>query len=153
MTTDRVAGTGRFNGRALYSESECAARMATVLAPRTGDLAEELTLELSEYFGMSLDDIRARLAGATESFTQEWKACVPDGRDERAVTRFYNESKTELFDLAQWHAQDAIHFRSLICADIAQQRGCRDYLDDGSGIGSDALVFASIGCRAPMADV
>jgi len=127
--------------------------MTTVLAPRTGDLGEELTLELSEYFGTSLDDIRARLAGATESFTQEWKACVPNGRDERAVTRFYNESKTELFDLAQWHAKDAIHCRVLMCADMAYERGCRDYLDYGSGIGSDALVFASLGCRVTLADV
>jgi len=136
-----------------YTESECSARLTTLLAPRTGNLAEELTLELSEYFHMSIDDIRARLAGATESFTAEWKEHVPDGSDERAVTRFYNESKTELFDLANWHSHDAIHYRALMCADIAQERGCREYLDYGSGIGADALVFASAGCRVTLADV
>jgi SAM-dependent methyltransferase len=137
----------------VYTERECSARLTTLLAPRTGDAGEELALELSEYFGTSVDDIRERLAGATASFTEEWNQRVPDGRDERAVTRFYNESKTELFDLAHWHSRDPIHYRALMCADIAQERGCRDYLDYGSGIGSDALVFASVGCRVTLADV
>ena len=129
--------------RHAYSEHECSARLTTLLAPRTRDIGKELALELSEFFGTSLDDIQERLAVATASFTEEWKARVPDGSDEEAVTRFYNESKTELFDLAQWHSHDNIHFRALMCADIAQERRFRDYLDYGSGIGSDALVFAS----------
>jgi SAM-dependent methyltransferase len=139
--------------RHAYTEGECSARLTTLLAPRTGDAGEELALELSEYFRTPVDDIRLRLVGATASFTEEWNQRVPDGRDERAVTRFYNESKTELFDLANWHSRDPIHYRALICADIAHERGCRDYLDYGSGIGSDALVFASIGCRVTLADV
>jgi SAM-dependent methyltransferase len=153
MTNDPAAGTGRSDVRLTYSEHKCSARLTTLLAPRTGDIAGELALELSEFFGTSVDDIQARLAVANASFTEEWKTYVPDGRDERAVTRFYSESKTELFDLAQWHSHDPIHFRSLICADVAQERGCRDYLDYGSGIGSDALVFASVGCRVTLADV
>jgi SAM-dependent methyltransferase len=153
MTNDPAAGIAPSDGRAPYSETECTARLTTVLAPRTGDIGEELALELSEYFGTSPEDIRLRLAGATASFTEEWNRRVPDSRDERAVTRFYNESKTELFDLARWHAQDPIHSRVLMCADIAHARGCRDYLDYGSGIGSDALVFASVGCRITLADV
>jgi SAM-dependent methyltransferase len=112
MTRDRAVGTGRSDGQRVYSEHECAARLATLLAPRTGDIGEELTLELSEYFRTSQDDIRARLLGATANFTEEWIERVPDGHDERAVTRFY-----------------------------------------GSGIGSDALVFASVGCRVTLADV
>jgi SAM-dependent methyltransferase len=153
MTSDPAAGTGHSDVLNAYSEQECSARLTTLLAPRTGDIAEELILELSEYFRTSVEDVRARLAGATESFTEEWKQHVPDGRDERAVTRFYNESKTELFDLAHWHSHDPIHYRALMCADIAHERGCRDYLDYGSGIGSDALVFASVGCRPTLADV
>lgn len=153
MTRDRAVGTGRSDSQRVYSQHECAARLTTLLAPRTGDIGEELTLELSEYFRISRDDIRERLLGATANFTEEWNERVPDGRDERAVTRFYNESKTEIFDLAQWHSQDPIHFRALVCADVANERGCREYLDYGSGIGSDALVFASVGCRVTLADV
>ena len=54
-------------------------------APVPGDIAEELTLELSEYCGCPSRTSDARLAGATESFTAEWQQHVPDARDERAV--------------------------------------------------------------------
>jgi len=127
--------------------------LTEILAPRTGDMGKELTLELSEYFDRPAGEIEQQLAGATASFTAEWQQHVPDARDERAVTKFYNESKTELFDLAQWHSTDTIHFRALICADIASKNSGRQYLDYGSGIGSDALVFASRGFDVTLADV
>jgi len=144
----------------MYTEAECAQRLTEILAPRTGDMRQELVLELSEYFGRTSADIEQQLAGATESFTAEWQQHVADPEDERAVTQFYNESKTELFDLAQWHSSDPIHYRSLFCAEIARLRqgfcaaGCRaKYLDYGSGIGSDALVFAEAGFDVTLADV
>jgi SAM-dependent methyltransferase len=145
--------TGRWNVANAYSEARCAERWAAALAPRTGDVGRELTIELSEYFRTPLADIEARLAGATERFTEEWRQRVTDPRDEKAVTRFYNESETELFDLARWHADDPIHYRALMCCDAALRRPGREYLDYGSGIGSDALVFASAGFNVTLADV
>jgi SAM-dependent methyltransferase len=123
------------------------------MAPRTGSLRQELTLELSEYFGTPVAEIEAQLADATIRFTEEWRNRITDPSDERAVTRFYNESKTELFDLARWHAEDSIHYRTLVCADIAAGRPGRTYLDYGSGIGSDALVFAQAGFDVTLADI
>ena len=123
------------------------------MAPRIGNLRQELTLELSEYFGSPVAEIEAQLADATARFTEEWRNRITDPADERAVTRFYNESKTELFDLARWHAEDPMHFRTLVCADIARRRPGRAYLDYGSGIGSDALVFASAGFDVTLADI
>jgi SAM-dependent methyltransferase len=137
----------------MQTEAACAERLTKILAPRTGDLRQELVLELSEYFGRSAADMEQQLAGATETFTAEWKQHVPDPKDERAVTRFYNESKTELFDLAQWHTHDPIHYRALYCADIASGNEGRKYLDYGAGIGSDALVFAAAGFEVTLADV
>lgn len=139
----------------MYSEADCAARLTKILAPRTGDMGRELTLELSEYFGTPQNDIERRLADATASFTAEWQAHVPDPTDEAAVTRFYNESKTELFDLAHWHSNDPIHYRALFCADISKEHVVQapQFLDYGSGIGSDALVFAATGFDVTLADV
>lgn len=141
----------------MYSEAECATRLTGILAPRTGDMGKELTLELAEYFDRPAADIERQIAGATASFTAEWQQHVADPTDEQAVTRFYNESKTELFDLAQWHSTDPIHFRSLMCADLAgalaKAGETPRYLDYGSGIGSDALVFASKGFAVTLADV
>jgi SAM-dependent methyltransferase len=137
----------------MTTQQDCAARWTTLMAPRTGNLRDELTLELSEYFGTPVGEIEAQLADATTRFTEEWRERISDSSDESAVTQFYNESKTELFDLARWHAEDAIHYRTLFCADVAAQRPGRSYLDYGSGIGSDALVFASAGFDVTLADV
>jgi 2-polyprenyl-3-methyl-5-hydroxy-6-metoxy-1,4-benzoquinol methylase len=135
------------------SEAACLERWSAIMAPRTGSLKQELTLELAEYLGTSVARIEAELADATVRFTEEWRTQVADPSDERAVTKFYNESKTELFDLARWHAEDSIHTRTLMCADIAGQRPGRRCLDYGSGIGSDALALASAGFDVTLADV
>jgi 2-polyprenyl-3-methyl-5-hydroxy-6-metoxy-1,4-benzoquinol methylase len=137
----------------IYAKDRCADRWTRALAPRTGDLRAELTLELADYFRRPVDQIETQLAGATERFTDEWCRRVADPRDEKAVTRFYNESDTELFDLARWHAEDPIHYRTLICCDVASRRPGRAYLDYGSGIGSDALLFAAAGFDVTLADV
>ncbi len=137
----------------LYSVEKCSARRTAILAPRTGDVGRELAMELAEFLGLPEDEVRARLADGTASFTNEWRARVADASDERAVTQFYNDSKTEVFDLANWHATDPIHARSIICSDLASRRYGRRYLDYGSGIGSDALVFAAAGFEVTLADV
>jgi 2-polyprenyl-3-methyl-5-hydroxy-6-metoxy-1,4-benzoquinol methylase len=129
------------------------ARWRRALAPTTGSLREELILELSEYFHLTREEVEDRLVDATRRFSDEWQARVSDPTDEAAVIRFYNESQTEVFDLAQWHAEDPIHYRSLFCADIASAQPGRRFLDYGSGIGSDALVFAAAGFDVTLADV
>jgi SAM-dependent methyltransferase len=137
----------------MDSEAACLERWSAIMAPHTGSLKQELILELSEYFSISVAAVEAELAGATERFTEEWRAQVTDPSDERAVTKFYNESKTELFDLARWHAEDSIHTRTLMSAEIAARRPGRACLDFGSGIGSDALALASAGFEVTLADV
>ena len=107
----------------------------------------------SRYLHRPVAEIAAELIGATQRFTEEWRQRVADSRDEARVIRFYNESETELFDLAKWHAEDQIHYRTLMCCDLARQRPGRMHLDYGSGIGSDALVFASAGFNVTLADV
>jgi len=141
------------NERTLHSQDVYAARRSSILAPRTGDIGRELAMELSEFLGLAEDDVQQRLESGTANFTEEWHSRIPDASDEGAVTRFYNDSTTEVFDLANWHATDSIHARAVICSDIASERTGRRYLDYGSGIGSDALVFAAAGFEITLADV
>jgi 2-polyprenyl-3-methyl-5-hydroxy-6-metoxy-1,4-benzoquinol methylase len=131
-----------------------AARWASVVAPGASDVRQALVDELSKFLGISRDSTLAQLEDATEKFRQEWQAKVVNPADETAVVRFYDESQTEIFDLAQWHASDPIHYRTLVCLDIAtaQRRG-RRVIDYGSGIGSDAIVFANAGYDVTLADV
>jgi 2-polyprenyl-3-methyl-5-hydroxy-6-metoxy-1,4-benzoquinol methylase len=137
----------------MYTVEACSARWRRVLAPRSGDVRQELAMELSEYLHLSRDDVLGRFDDAPARFTQEWQNRVRDPLDERDLIKFYNESTTEIFDLAQWHADDHIHYRTLVCADIASRKAGRSLLDFGCGIGSDALVFADAGFEVTLADV
>lgn len=137
----------------MYVETACHTRWAELLAPRTGSVGTELADDLARYMGTTTDVIACELEHATERFTAEWNEKVADPHDERELIRFYNESSTELFDLVQWHRTDAIHYRTLMCIDIARDRGARTVLDYGSGIGSDALALAASGFDVVMADI
>src|SRR5262249_47148424 len=53
----------------------------------------------------------------------------------------------------EWHSTDPIHYRTLIVRDFAAARRGRACLDYGSGIGSDALVFADAGFEVTLADI
>jgi SAM-dependent methyltransferase len=124
-----------------------------IIAPRTGDIRLELVQDAAEFLGISLDDAWQRLAGAGDRFRAEWLRTVDNPRDTAALTQFYNQSDTELFELIEWHANDAIHYRTLILRDFAGTRPGRNYLDYGSGIGNDALVFAEAGFDVTLADI
>jgi len=137
----------------MYTEASCAARWADLMAPRTGDVKGELVGEAAEYFGVSPEQVLARINGAADAFKSEWQQRVGQSTDETAIVRFYNESQAELFELVGWHATDAIHYRTLMAVDIARRHAGRRFLDYGSGIGSDAIVFADAGYEVTLADV
>jgi SAM-dependent methyltransferase len=137
----------------MYTEAACAERWRAAMAPRTGDVKAELVAEAAEYFGLTPAQVLARIDGAAERFKHEWQERVRDPNDERAVIRFYNETDSEIFELIGWHAADTIHYRTLVCLDIAGRAPGRRALDYGSGIGSDAIVFADAGFEVTLADV
>ena len=130
-----------------------AARWRAAMAPRTGDVRHELTLEAAEYLGISAEEAVRRVERSGDDFPEEWKRLVSDPTDAAQLTRFYNESKSELFEQIAWHATEPIHRRSFICSELASRRWGRDFLDYGSGIGSNAIVFGLAGFRVTLADI
>jgi SAM-dependent methyltransferase len=139
------------------TEAAFAREWARILAPRTGDVRTELVGEAAEFLGIPEAEAWHRLQGATDRFRDEWITTVADSRDPSALVQFYNQSDTELFELIEWHASNAIHYRTLIVRDWLRtsrrmtQRPA--YLDYGSGIGADALVFAEAGFDVALADI
>lgn len=124
-----------------------------IIAPRTGDVRADLVRDAAEFLGIPVDEAWRRLAGAGDRFREEWLRTVDNPQDVAALTQFYNQSDTELFELIEWHANDAIHYRTLVLRDFAAARPGRNYLDYGSGIGNDALVFAEAGFDVTLADI
>jgi 2-polyprenyl-3-methyl-5-hydroxy-6-metoxy-1,4-benzoquinol methylase len=129
------------------------ARWRAALAPRTGDVQRELALEAAEYLGLSLEETLQRIEKSGTDFPEEWNRMVTDPSDTGQLIRFYNESKTELFEQIAWHSTEQIHHRSLVCADLASTLPGREFLDYGSGIGSNALMFGLAGFRVTLADI
>jgi len=129
------------------------ARWRAALAPRTGEIRRELALEAAEYLGLSFEETLQRIERSGIDFDAEWKRMVTDPSDAEQLVRFYNESQAELFEQIAWHASEPIHHRSLVCADLASTLRGRDFLDYGSGIGSNAIVFGLAGFRVTLADV
>ncbi len=129
------------------------ARWRAALAPRTGEIRRELALEAAEYLGLSFEETLQRIERSGMDFPDEWKRMVTDPSDPNQLIRFYNESQAELFEQIAWHASEPIHHRSLVCADLASTLPGRDFLDYGSGIGSNAIVFGLAGFRVTLADV
>jgi 2-polyprenyl-3-methyl-5-hydroxy-6-metoxy-1,4-benzoquinol methylase len=128
-------------------------RWRVALAPRTGDIRRELTLEAAEHLGIPSEEAERRVEASGTDFPEEWQRLVSDPNDPDQVVRFYNESRSELFEQIAWHASDVIHHRSPVCAELASTRPGREFLDYGSGIGSNALVFGLAGFNVTLADV
>lgn len=130
-----------------------AATWTRLMAPRTGDIRTELVQEAAEYLGIPVAEAWARHHDAGERFRREWRAAIGDPTDPDQLTKFYNQSDTELFELIEWHATDPIHYRTILLRDLALATPGRAYLDYGSGIGSDAVVFAEAGFNVTVADI
>ena len=130
-----------------------AERWRVALAPRTGDIRRDLTSEAAEHLGITQQEAERRVDASGADFNAEWQRLVTDPRDPTQVVRFYNESRSELFEQIAWHATDTIHHRSPLCADLARSLPGREFLDYGSGIGSNALVFGLAGFSVTLADV
>ena len=134
-------------------QSQLAASWTRLMAPSTGEVRSELISEAAEFLGLPIAEAHDRCQGAGARFTEEWTRTVDNPRDTASLARFYNQSDTELFELIEWHAADPIHYRTLILRDFALRRPGRTYLDYGSGIGSDAIVFGEAGFNVTLADI
>ncbi len=128
-------------------------RWRSAQAPRTGDVRRELTMEAAEHLAISREEAERRVEASATEFPDEWQRLVTDPSDPDQVVRFYNESRSELFEQIAWHASDSIHHRSPVCAELASSLPGREFLDYGSGIGSNALVFGLAGFNVTLADV
>src|SRR5256885_568215 len=126
-------------------EHELAREWTRIIAPTTGNVRTELVQEAAEFLGIPVEDAWHRLRSGGEKFREEWLNTVDNPKDPERLIQFYNRSDTELFELIEWHANDPIHYRTLILRDLAPARTGRAYLDYGAGIGNDAMVLAEAG--------
>jgi ubiquinone/menaquinone biosynthesis C-methylase UbiE len=123
-----------------------------LLLPGETDLVESGLRELAEYFDISREEARRRCSGALAWSKREWDAAPRRTADE--IKDFYRTTQSYLFEHVWWHATDLKN--NAANAEIlayAQSLGARDYLDFGSGVGANAILFARHGFRVTLADI
>ena len=148
-----MRGHSRMQTSVSSSHSEYERGWRAAMAPQTGEIRRDLTAEAAEYLGISYEEAERRVESSGKDFPAEWQRLVTDANDPQQVVRFYNESETELFEQIAWHSYDVIHHRSVVCTELVRSQAGGEFMDYGSGIGSNALIFGLAGFKVTLADV
>jgi SAM-dependent methyltransferase len=84
----------------------------------------------------------------------EWDRTVVPG-DRRSVERYYDASRTLLYELTWWHtlSEDPSPLAYVTALQFARQHGATSYLDFGAGVGSGGILFARHGFDVTLADI
>ena len=123
-----------------------------LLLPGETDLIESGLRELSEYFGASREEARRDCDNAVADSKREWES--KPRRTSEQIVDFYRRTRSYLFEHIWWHATDVeTNAANVEVMNYALRRGAREYLDFGSGVGSNAILYAKHGFRVTLADV
>ncbi len=124
---------------------------ALLLSDET-DLTSSGARELGEYFRISQKQARRLCESSLADSKQEWEA--GERRTATGILDFYDRTRSYLFEHVWWHATDLDSNASNVeIIDYAGQQGAREYLDFGSGVGSNAILAARCGLKVTLADV
>jgi SAM-dependent methyltransferase len=123
-----------------------------LLLPGETDLVESGLRELSEYFGHSRAEARRACESAVADSKREWESSPRRTPDQ--VLDFYRRTRSYLFEHVWWHATDVkTNAVNVELMNYALGRGAREYMDFGSGVGANAILFARHGINVTLADV
>ena len=134
------------------SEAWVARWREALLLPGEADLVLSSLRELAEYFGMSPAEARRACEGALADSKREWNAAARQTPDQ--VVDFYDNTQSYIFEHIWWHAVNAEkNSANVVIANYALQSGASAYLDFGSGVGANGILFARHGFSVTLADV
>jgi len=119
------------------------------------DLSASLLAELGSYMQcVDMAEVQRQCVQAVATLKGEWQAQVKPG-DRQSIEQFYDASQATIYELMWWHTlgDDASPLAYVTALHLAQQHGCQNYLDFGSGVGSGAILFARHGLTVTLADI
>lgn len=137
----------------LQHDSHYALWTAALLLPGQPDLATSLVAELADYLEQPVVQVADRCRNAATELARNWQAAAPS--DTAAITAFYRQADTYLYDLTWWHAlqADTSALIQVQALEAALAHHAHTALDFGSGIGSLGLLLAQHGLAVTLADV
>jgi 2-polyprenyl-3-methyl-5-hydroxy-6-metoxy-1,4-benzoquinol methylase len=123
-----------------------------LLLPGETNLIESGLRELAEYLGVSREDALLACENALAESKREWDSAPRRTPDQ--IVDFYRRTRSYLFEHTWWHATDVeMNAVNVEIMKYAEDRGARKYLDFGSGVGGNAILFARRGFDVTIADV
>lgn len=126
---------------------------AGLTLPGQPDLRSSLISELAEYLELPVEEVVTRCRTATAELAHAWEQAAP--ATPAAITAFYQQAETYLYDLTWWHTLSADD-SALVQAgalEAARLHHAQTALDFGSGIGALGLLLAQQGFSVTLADV
>jgi len=118
------------------------------------ELRTSLMRELAAYYGIAnVAEVERRCTAAVEDMRGEWHERI-DPQQRASIESFY-DSATYIYDLMGWHSlrDDTGPLAYVLGLEIAQERGVKQCLDFGSGVGSGALLFDQASISMSLADI
>jgi len=123
-----------------------------LLLPEETDLVRSSLRELADYFGISVAEAQCACETALADSKREWESAPRQGPDQ--ILDFYDRTRSYIFEHVWWHAVDeGVGAANVEILDYAARCGARHYLDFGSGVGANAILFARQGLNVTLADV
>lgn len=114
---------------------------------------EKTTIELSEFTGMSVEEIYEKWEIATELVAKEYIAYKESSNSNFDPKEFYKSNKSYIFDLTNWHMAGRRGFDVNLVKNIKRDHpSATKILDFGSGCGQNAIELAEVGYDVAMAD-
>jgi 2-polyprenyl-3-methyl-5-hydroxy-6-metoxy-1,4-benzoquinol methylase len=121
------------------------------------NLEESMKEETRKYLMLdSTEEVSYLFRNGRELFAQEWDEKIKNNNIcNEELTKFYNESQYELFDLMNWHAtlEDPLPLQYVFALNFAKERRLNNILDFGSGIGSGGILFTKEAFEVTLADI
>lgn len=123
-----------------------------LLLPGETDLVESGLRELTEYFGITREEALRQCEDALAESKREWESSSRQTAEQ--IKDFYRSTRSYIFEHIWWHATDVeTNSANVEILNYAQNRRAGEYLDFGSGVGSNAILFASRGFNVTLADI
>jgi SAM-dependent methyltransferase len=123
-----------------------------LLLPDESDLRQSGLRELAEYFGLTPAEAERQCESALSDSKREWEQGAR--RTTEQILDFYDQTRSYIFEHIWWHATDlAGNAANVVIIEYASGQGAREYLDFGSGVGSNAILAARRGLQVTLADV
>lgn len=134
------------------NQENIAAWREALLLPGESDLIESSLRELAEFYGISRQQALKQCESALADSKREWESGQRRTPDE--VKNFYRTTQSYVFEHVWWHATDlATNSINVELLKYAQSLEAKRYLDFGSGVGSNAVLFALHGFKITLADI